>query len=81
MTRRTALPLTVAALTLFAACSDDSNKGSDNSATTAASGVSAIEAGKPIPQDRCDANKAADTLVEAAGLGPGDTAEHHRQRQ
>ena len=68
MTRRTALPLTVAALTLFAACSDDSNNGSGVTDTTAATGISPVEAGKPFPQDRCAANQAAGTITYLSGF-------------
>lgn len=63
MTRRTALPLTVVALTLFAACSDSK---SDTANTTTA--VSSVEAGKPFPADRCDANKAAGTITYLSGF-------------
>ncbi len=63
MTRRAALPLAVVALSLFAACSDSkSNTGSTTSP------VSAVEAGKPFPTDRCEANKAAGTITYLSGF-------------
>lgn len=71
MTRRTALPLAVVALIALAACSDDS-KGTSGTANTSTDSttptVSAVEAGKPFPQDRCDANKAAGTIKYLSGF-------------
>lgn len=74
MTRRlprpaAALPVAVVALLVLASCSDDGQSTTDSSpATTGASSVSAVEAGTPFPQDRCDANKAAGTITYLSGF-------------
>jgi len=68
MKRRTALPLAVAALTLFAACGgDDDDEGS--SATTAPTAeIAPVTAGEAFPADRCAANQAAGKITYLSGF-------------
>ena len=66
MKRRTALPLAVAALTLFAACGGDNDEG--NSPTTEPAEISPVTAGEAFPADRCAANQAAGKITYLSGF-------------
>jgi NitT/TauT family transport system substrate-binding protein len=65
MLRQRALVATLIPFTLIGvACGDDTDNYADNDA----GGVTAVEAGKAFPADRCEANKAAGTIKYNTGF-------------
>lgn len=81
--------LAIIPLLLLAACSDDESGGRDTTPPAASSpaasspsgdsspadgAVSAIEVGAPIPEDRCEANRAAGTITYLSGFDFAATA-------